>query len=180
MTPQGFFEATQLGDKIKAAGGFDFVYHDGLQRCYQTAIRLCSQARKDFGPRPWNMGPEFQGKPITKDSLARARDYITTNHGSHPPGGESFNDWYGDWMTFLAVQEYAHFGKKVGIVTHNRNIQTVYSIQGGQFSYKLYDCEGPGFLSVHVVDRGEIAPWNEKEIRPGIYLIRHAATSWGT
>ena len=83
-------------------------------------------------------------------------------------------------MAFLGNLTYGFAA--VGIVTHNRNIQYLYSLHEGEFIYKLYDVEGPGFCSVHYFDQrtGHIAPWGGKGVPRGIYLIRHGETSFGT
>ena len=159
----------------------DLVYHDHLSRCRDTANMICANVFvEDEGPRPWKMGSLFEGREIDEDSLQMARWYIKENIDAVPPGGEKFRRWIEDWMFWIKFLEIGH--SAVGIVTHNRNIQYLYSIFNGRFEYKLYDCRGPDFNSVHYYDRhtGSIAPWGRNDIPKGIYLIRHGETEWGT
>jgi broad specificity phosphatase PhoE len=168
----------RLGLDLRNLGRFDKVYHDGFQRSLVTARNLgCSDVKKHFGPRPWHMGPTFEGKEITEQSIERVRSYIDS--GLPPPKGETFYEWYSEWMTFLDVQGHPPVDKKIGIVTHNRNIQAVYATHRGRFHYPVYDCIGPDFLTIHVYQQGHIAPWNGKTLTNGIYLIRHGETEFG-
>lgn len=139
----------------------------------------CQISRQDDGSGPWNMGWLFEGHSITEESLDMARVYIRYANNI-PPGGESFRRWSMRWMEWLECLQIGF--ASVGIVTHNRNIQYLYSIHGGHFEYKLYDCDGPGFNSVHYYNRdlGLIAPWNGRGTPNGLYLLRHGETEWGT
>jgi len=162
-------------------GGLDAIYHDGLSRCRDTAMLLHPNVLvEDEGPGPWNMGNLFEGRPITEDSLRMARWYIQGNQYGQPPGGETFAKWQDRWLRFMLSLTFGWAA--VGVVTHNRNIQYLYSLHEGEFIYKFYDVDGPGFCSVHYFDQrtGLIAPWGGKWVPRGIYLIRHGETSWGT
>jgi broad specificity phosphatase PhoE len=179
-TEEGLAEARVLGDDLWRAGGLDVVGHDGLSRCKKTAKHLGFEKKKHFGARPWNMGPGFEGKEITPESLESAKWFWREHPYVEPAGGESFMDWYDDWMLFLEVQDNRARYNKIGIVTHNRNIQAVYATGPKGLHGPIYDQDGPDFLTVHVYSRGHIAPWNGQRTASGVYLIRHCATEWGT
>ena len=177
----GLLDAEILGDVLCDLGGFDLVIHDDLSRCRDTAYKMPSgrHLQNSLGPRPWRMGPTFEGEPITEGSIARAQLGISVDHKF--PGGERFSKWFGDWMTFITVMDYSYPKDRVAVVTHNRNIQSLYAtLPGYGFYQPHYDVEGPGFLSVHFYDRGWIAPWGGTNFPPGLYLIRHGETAWGT
>jgi broad specificity phosphatase PhoE len=125
------------------------------------------------------MGPGFEGKPVEYLSISNAQLLVATD--IPPTGGERFSEWVEDWETFIDVMNYSYPKDRVAVVTHNRNIQYLYSRRScGCFSPKLYDVAGPGFLSVHYYKDGYIAPWSERSFPPGLYLIRHGETAWGT
>ena len=125
------------------------------------------------------MGPEFEGEEIDRNSLDRARWFIFSRRT--PLKGEPFWSWLRDWMNYLDVTEGQRPpNSKIGIVTHNRNIQVLYAMGPDGFKYPVYDCDGPNFLSVHYYQDCHIAPWNGRNLPSGIYLIRHGETSWGT
>lgn len=175
-TYEGLVKAWKLGDKLH----FDAIYHDHLSRCDLTASAMRPRVMFEAEEAgPWNMGNLFEGREITEDSLKLASHYVTNPHVC-PPGGEPFQVYYERWMGWLRDLRVGF--ATVGIVTHNRNIQTVYAQQYGKFKYQMYDCHGPEFLSVHYYDRSanRIAPWGGNSIPRGIYLIRHCDTSWGT
>jgi len=156
----------------------DAVYHDRLQRCVDTAKSIKSNVQfESDGPLPWDMGELFEGREITEDSLHLARYYIQNPHG-HPPRGETFHTWTERWMGWLQNLKLGFAA--VGIVTHNRNIQYLYSLYKGKFHYNMYDVNGPNFCTVHFYDNGNIAPWGGVGTPNGIYLIRHGETEFGT
>lgn len=175
-TKKGLADALNLGPKLN----LDAIYHDNLSRCRLTALALCPNALFEAPEAgPWNMGELFEGREITPDSLNLATYYVTNPH-ARPPKGEPFQVYYDRWMGWLRDLKIGF--ATVGIVTHNRNIQTVYAQQYGKFCYQMYDCHGPDFLSMHYFDRAanRIAPWGGNATPRGIYLIRHGETSWGT
>jgi broad specificity phosphatase PhoE len=177
LTKQGMKQAFDLQLKL---GRLDMIYHDKLSRCRDTAAILRPEVlTEDEGPRPWNMGSLFEGREINKNSLTLARYYIQNPKGK-PPGGEAFCTWFSHWLGWIQALKVGFAA--VGVVTHNRNIQYLYARQTGNFLYKVYDCDGPDFCSVHYYDpkRKHIAPWGGSGVPRGIYLIRHGATSWGT
>jgi len=171
---------TENGERQAESIGIDLdaVYHDRLQRCVDTASRITANVQfVADGPLPWDMGELFEGREITEDSLNLARYYIQNPHGK-PPRGETFHTWRTRWMGWLQSLEIGFAA--VGIVTHNRNIQYLYSLYKGEFHYKMYDVDGPDFCTVHVYDRGHIAPWGWGHVPKGLYLIRHGETEFGT
>jgi broad specificity phosphatase PhoE len=175
LTREGRIQALDLYTEI---GKLDAIYSDGLSRCRDTAQILNPFVYFDSEESgPWRMGHLFEGREITDDSLNLAQHYIN-NPFVCPPGGETFQEYYERWMGWL--EDLKNGFAAIGVVTHNRNIQTAYACQHGEFSYQMYDCDGPGFCSVHYYDRGRIAPWGGKNVPKGIYLIRHGATEWGT
>ncbi len=178
LTRDGHTGAVWLG--LDFPEDFDLVIHDDLSRCRDTARVLYSDRylQNSIGPRPWHMGPMFEGKPITELSISNAQLMIATD--MTPTGGEKFSEWLDDWMTFIHVMDYSYPNERVAVVTHNRNIQTLYSMHNGEFNQKLYDVPGPSFLTVHVYNRGHIEPWGEVGFPPGLYIIRHGETAWGT
>lgn len=179
--PERVDEATKLAKPLN----LDECYHDGLERCAATARAITRLDRQDAiltadGPSPWNMGHTFQGKEITPSSILRAQDYATRKMFSCPPDGESFVDWSLRWHRFVRIVDMLAEDIRIGVVTHNRNIQYLYSIHGEQFYPKLYDVVGPDFLSVHVYHNGMIAPWIGNSSVSGLFITRHVETSWGT
>ena len=177
LNTAGFAQVKSLEQRL---GMLDRIYFDHLQRCRKTAEGLNPyQLKQDDGPRPWRMGRLFDGEVINDDSLNIARKFILSPE-LDPPGGEFFGKWSNEWLKWLQNLKYGHAA--VGIVTHNRNIQYLYSLYEGQFVYKLYDCVGPDYCSVHYFNpnTNHIAPWNYRYTPKGIYLIRHGETSFGT
>jgi broad specificity phosphatase PhoE len=124
------------------------------------------------------MGKQFEGNPITSQSLLWSQWYVRHPFIAPEHGGEPWQKWYDEWMHFLAHID--HTGSKIGVVTHNRNIQAVYATVDGKFQERLYNVSGPNFCTVHVYREGHAEPWDGKELKPGIYLIRHGETAWGT
>jgi broad specificity phosphatase PhoE len=178
LTSKGMVETCRLQHRL---GQLDMIYHDRLTRCRDTAVLLKPTVlHQTEGPLPWNMGELFEGREITEESLALARWYIQYDYHAAPRGGESFHDWAMRWYTWISHLNCGYAA--VGVVTHNRNIQYLYARQHGWFSYQMYDCIGPDFLSVHYYDphTGHIAPWGGRSVPRGIYLIRHAETEYGT
>jgi broad specificity phosphatase PhoE len=174
ITSGGKVKTERLGHRLR----LDIVYHDALSRCRDTANLLHPTTTVETdGPRPWRMGPQFEGWPITRESLRHAQFLVNNNHIC-PVGGEPFWWWYRDWTDW--IDRLHSGGLRVGVVTHNRNIQALYSRHGAVFSPRLYDRVGPEPLSVHVFSGGAVAPWGGRCTPPGIYLIRHAPTSFGT
>ena len=179
LSSKGYRAAEELGYRLRCWNEFDLVIHDDLSRCIDTAGALHSKRylQNSIGPRPWHMGPGFEGKPVDYLSISNAQLLIATD--MTPTGGEKFSEWLDDWITFVDVMDYSYPTDRVAVVTHNRNIQTLYSHHGGQFYQKLYDVEGPSFLTVHVYNRGHIELWGGVSFLPGLYFIRHAETSFG-
>ena len=173
LTDRGKRQAANL-----AGLELDAIYYDHLSRCRDTASLIGANVYfESSGPRPWNMGELFDGREITDDSLKLARYYIL-NPLAKPPKGEPFDRWAAWWLSWINGLKTG-FGA-VGVVTHNRNIQYLYSLHSDKFVYKLYDCDGPDFCTVHVYNMGHIAPWGGKGAPKGVYLIRHGETSFGT
>jgi broad specificity phosphatase PhoE len=159
-------------------GKLDAIYHDRLHRCRDTAYLLDPEVCfEDPGPEPWNMGQMFEGREITEVSLDLAKYYVR-NPYARPPGGETFAVWAFRWKSWIESLNPGYAA--VGVVTHNRNIQYLYSLYEGKFCPHLYDVDGPDFCTVHVYRDGHIAPWGGKHVPNGIYLIRHGETEYGT
>ncbi len=154
-----------------------FVYHDGLKRCKWTAKKLGWGTVLDGAPGPWKMGPFFEGREITEHNIDIAQTFVENPHVS-PLGGESFGRWLTNWMQWLTtLNPYL----RIAVVTHNRNIQALLSFQGNTFVPKLYNVPGPDFLDIYYTNfSGLIDEWNSRDNPPGIYLIRHVETEWGT
>ncbi len=176
-TERSLWDAFQLGGELP----LDIIYHDKLQRCRRTAeCMVADKLIETEGPRPWHMGPKFEGRDITEESLNRCRGLVIDSW-RQPFEGKSFHDWHIGWRMWMLIMGFEEKPtQRVGIVTHNRNIQALYATHNDVFYPHLYDTEGPDFLTVHVYQAGHIAPWNRKAVPNGIYLIRHAATGWGT
>jgi broad specificity phosphatase PhoE len=174
----GRVRSTLVGTRLRHAGGFDIIYHDHLSRCYDTARLIEAPVlAEDRHAGPWNMGQLFEGRPINEDSLRMARWYIVGNQDAVPPGGEPFKIWSRRWYRWVKNVEFGFAA--AAAVTHNRNIQYLYAMQGGEFDYSVYDCHGPDFCTVHVFNQrtGEIAPWGGRNLPAGfLYLIRHGDT----
>ena len=172
LTYEGYAEATNIYLPLSV------VYHDSLSRCRDTAECLAPDMMiESRGPRPWRMGTQFEGKEITEESIRHAQ-CLVSNPWDCPYDGEPFGRWYEMWLAWISRVQ--HGGKAIGVVTHNRNIQALYATHEGGLVPRLYNVDGPGFLTVHVYDRGHIAPWGGRWVPPGIYLIRHGETSFGT
>ena len=174
-TTAGLAKAAILSDRLR----LPIIYTDHLDRCRRTAQHLYPGVTGvDDGCGPWHMGPEFEGQEITPVSLAKAQFYSSQAQFVAPDGGESFFAWSTRWTEF--IDDLDRPSLPTGVVTHNRNIQYLYSRHNGRFYPKLYDVTGPDFLSVHVYQDGYIAPWDGRTMVNCLYLIRHANTSWGT
>ena len=179
LTAAGLGTAYALGAKLSEAGGLSLCFHDWLSRCRNTAEAVCSETIESHGPRPWRMGPAFEGHPITRLSINYAQ-FLAEHPEATPQGGEPFGRWYAEWMEWLSGDSLpVEYGAKLGIVTHNRNLQAISSTVNGHFDAGLYNCDGPGFCTVHFYKDGKLMPWNEKTLMPGVYLIRHGETSFG-
>lgn len=176
LNANGRRQVAELTERIKAAGGLDIVHHDWLSRDVDTAFHLANSLLTSRGPRPWKMGRKFEGNPITRESIRHAQ-WLVENPRVRPDGGETFWGWRRHWTHFLASLKP---DRKIGVVTHNRNIQLLYSMRCGRFDPKKYNCDGPPFCSVHVYDGHSICAWDGSPLTPGIYLIRHGETEWGT
>jgi broad specificity phosphatase PhoE len=176
LTVNGRSAAYWLGMMLSDAGGLTMCYHDWLSRSRDTAKGVCPITALDNGPRPWRMGRAFEGHPITRQSLLWAQWYACNPQADPGHGGEPFGEWYDEWMSWLDFPAEA----KIGVVTHNRNIQAVYSTVGGVFRPELYNCVGPGFCTVHFYRGGRIKPWDGQTLVNGVYLIRHGETIFGT
>ena len=173
-TGAGLSAAAELGRHLR----LDIVYHDRLSRDRDTAKALNPFLTLETdGPLPWHMGPQFEGQEITEGTL-KAAQFLACNPHICPIGGEAFGWWYERWTKWIDRLKDGRL--KVGVITHNRNLQVLYSRHGGCFYPKLYDCVGPSPLSVHVFSRGAAAPWGGCAQPPGVYIIRHAPTLWGT
>lgn len=174
-TLDGLWAARELGEKLK----LDVIYYDKLSRCRRTGQAIfVDQLIRTEGPRPWKMGPLFEGKDITPKSLLEAQ-FLVENPTIVPDQGESFGQWCNSWTNWIQTMDAFNEGS-TGIVTHNRNIQALYSFHNAIFYPHLYNVKGPAPLSVHYYYNGLIAPWNYRETPPGLYLIRHAPTNFGT
>lgn len=174
LTDQARIDSKALGKRLR----LDIIYHDVLSRCKDTARYLNPKEYlvQDSGPRPWSMGWQFEGKEITDESLAHAESLVKHPFDA-PMGGECFSSWYEHWIQWINGLRQ---DKAIGVVTHNRNIQALYSTHNGKFFYNLYNVIGPDFLSVHYYKDGSVAPWGEVGVPTGIYLIRHGETEYGT
>jgi broad specificity phosphatase PhoE len=177
LTEAGHEQAESLDAAIERAGGFDVVYHDWLSRSRETAQTICDTCVETHGPRPWRMGPNFEGWPITDWNLRWAEWYVR-HPGVEPPAGESWGHWYRGWMDWLATfKDTDHI---VGVVTHNRNIQAVIASPNGQFNEPLYNVVGPDYCTVYRWDGRQATRWLGERLQPGVYLIRHGETEFGT
>lgn len=172
-TEAGLEAALDLGEQLHC----DLICHDYLSRCKDTAEAMHPKAlSQSMGPRPWRMGPGFEGWPITPEGLRHAQ-YLVEHPKKVPTDGESFLSWYTHWTDWVDALDPQ--GRTWGVVTHNRNIQALYSRVNGWFDPKVYNCVGPEPLSVHKFSEGVLTPW-DGTVTSGIYLIRHAETEWGT
>lgn len=176
VTKEGRRLASHVGWQLRKAGGLDICYHDWLSRCRDTAVEMGCPTEEVTGPRPWRMGLSFEGHPVTRGSINFAQFMVVYDY-LIPQGGESFGAWFKEWTTWLNSRLSS---ARVGVVTHNRNIQAVYATVGGVFFPELYDSGGPQFCTVHHYNGSGIQPWDGKELTQGVYLIRHAETTWGT
>jgi len=176
LNEDGTDQAFYFGKRLP----LNIVYCDHLKRCKETASYLSQISIISSGPLPWRMGPNFEGKPITEDSLQMARRYIMEPCIT-PLGGEAFHYWYTRWIEWVRdLDRICPANKRVGVVTHNRNIQALYATgPDGRFNYEKYDCAGPDFCSAHLYHKGYIAPWNGNLVN-GLYMIRHSETEFGT
>ena len=176
-TEDGLKDAMRLGGRLRLG----VIYHDSLSRCRRTAVAMSPYSTVETdGPRPWKMGPLFEGHEITPESIINSQ-WQVENPWIFPLGGEQFGRWLWDWKEWISMVDMDRLlvRERKGVVTHNRNIQALYSRHSDTFYPKLYNAVGPSPLTVHVYSKGHIAPWNGKDV-PGLYLIRHAPTEWGT
>jgi len=181
LTELGLSGAIYLGSQLEEKERkLALVYHDWLSRSADTAKAICPlTSMSRYGCRPWRMGPAFEGNPITPESIRHAQWFAENMH-EQPNGGEPFGNWYTEWMGWLNnLSDVTH--EPMGVVTHNRNIQAVYSTVEGKFVPELYNAVGPDFLSVHEYKHRRIVPWDGGVLAKGaVYIIRHGETSFGT
>ncbi len=179
LTEAGLGKAYETGAVLNAAGGLTVCYHDWLSRDRDTANAICDFTIESRGPRPWRMGKSFEGYPITAESIRWAQWLVENPTLNLDPTGEPWLAWYEEWRKWLSAINDSCVSS-VGIVTHNRNIQAIYSTVKGEFRPEFYNCDGPGFCSIHFYDGLTIVPWVGDKLVTGIYLVRHGETEWGT
>lgn len=129
----------------------------------------------------------LEGAPVNPGTIG-AVQYYTEHSDERPPGRSAYSgrpaDTFGEWARrwFAVVRELsrqAALGKRVAIVTHNRNIHAMASLDAeGQIDPELMNQAGPGPNTVHVMTDTGLKEWNGEWIRPGVYLVRHAETDW--
>lgn len=188
---EGFDDVVRLARMAKDRGGFDVIYHDSQWRTFLTAIIYSSVI-------PWakikNIGTcgqsqalgELEGQPVNAETISRTQ-YLTEHPDEIPPGrsscstrdGESFNHFLERWFDLVEeLEDEASVGKRVALVTHNRNIHLMDSLRtDGTVDTEQMNAPGPAPNTIHRLDRG-VREWTGDWIREGVYFIRHAETSW--
>lgn len=181
-----------LAQKVAESGGFDVIYHDNQWRTFLTALVYHGEM-----PRALlvNVGLDGQsqalgsleGEMVTPQTIA-AVQYFTEHPDERPPGlapcstrlPDTFGEWARRW--FAIVEELgrqALLGKRVAIVTHNRNIHALASLDvDGDVDSDLMNQAGPGPNTIHTMTDQGLKEWDGSWIKPGVYLVRHAETAW--
>jgi len=176
LTKAGVFHAKATATALNKAGKLDLVYHDWLSRDRDTARIICPITSETRGPRPWKMGKLFEGNPITAEGIRWAQWFVENPWVAPDFGGEPWSKWYDEWMAFL---KSLPLDGRVGVVTHNRNIQAVLATHGGRFIPDEYNCDGPNFCWVYHYDGDAAERWVGEPLKNGVYLVRHGETSYG-
>jgi len=189
---EGFGDVMSLARMVRDRGGFDVIYHDSQWRTFLTAIIYSSVI-------PWaeirNVGicgqsqalGELEGQPVNAETIARAQ-YYTENPDVVPTGRspvstrdpESFNAFLARWFDLVEeLEDEASVGKRVALVTHNRNIHLMDSLAGdGSVDTERMNAPGPAPNTIHRLEPYSVVEWTGEWIREGVYFIRHAETSW--
>jgi broad specificity phosphatase PhoE len=181
-----------LARRVKDRGGFDVIYHDNQWRTFLTAlvysaimpeakianVGMCGQSQA--------LG-ELEGQPVNEDTIARMQHFIV-NPNERPPGrsscstrdGETFTEYRTRWLDLVEdLNDEASVGKRVAIITHNRNIHMLDSLgPGGEVDLHLMNAPGPAPNTIHRLEGAGVKEWNGSWIKEGVYLIRHAETEW--
>lgn len=178
LNEAGVEQVRALGKARGRLRGEVTCFHDWLSRCRDTALAVSFRRVVSRGPRPWRMGPGFEGWPITGESIRHAQ-YLVEHPNVVPTGGECFYAWYDSWMNWVEWLHYANLGARC-VVTHNRNIQALYATVEGKFRPELYNVDGPSYCSLHSYSNGAIRPVDD-DFMPwgGVLLIRHGETDFG-
>jgi len=129
----------------------------------------------------------LEGEPVNAQTVAAVQFY-TEHPGERPPGLSRYStrppDTFGEWSErwFGIVRELgrqAALGKRVAIITHNRNIHALASLGAeGRIDPDLMNQAGPGPNTIHMMTDQGLKEWGGEWIRAGVYLVRHAETTW--
>ncbi len=200
-TPEGLAEFRPIAEKLAAHGGLDEIYHDDQQRTIETAKVLQEvmpgATLHDVGTAGQSQAlGKWEGQPVDEKALATMR-HLVENPDVVPSDrspdstrdGESFNQYLDRFLPLVdALKKKAEAeGKAIGLVTHNRNIQTINArlaeagaknLYGKRVDESVMDQPGPEVGTVNKVIDHATEDWSEKKITPGLYLIRHARTAF--
>lgn len=129
----------------------------------------------------------LEGQPVNSETVA-AVQYYTEHQDERPPGispystrpPDTFREWSERWFRIVReLGRQAAMGKRVAIVTHNRNIHALASLDAeGQIDPDLMNQAGPGPNTIHVMTDQGLKEWKGEWIGSGVYLVRHAETTW--
>lgn len=191
-TKRGLDDVAVLARRVADAGGFDDIYHDNQWRTLLTALVYHAEMPK---ARLVNVGYAGQsqalggleGQPVNDMTIAQVQYY--TEHPDVRPEGvspyatrlaDTFNEWLERWLLVVEwLQLEAADGKRVGIVTHNRNIHALSSLGPfGTIDPDKMNQSGPAPNTIHMYEDGQVREWGGEWLRPAVYFVRHAETSW--
>lgn len=200
LNAEGKAEAEAQAKQLASLGGFDEIYHDNQKRTKETAgafkRAMPKAVLRTTGVRSQSQAlGQFEGQPVTPETLAAMQDMVENPDKRPGPGGpestrkpETFNEFL---QRYLPLVDELHAkaqkeGKAIALITHNRNIITEdarLAKQGEEGRGRSVDPEvmrgkGPETGSVNKVIDHATEDWTGKPIDPGLYLIRHAQTDW--
>lgn len=181
-----------LARQVADRGGFDVIYHDNQWRTLLTALVYHAEMPKALLV---NLGADGQsqalgqleGRPVTPETIALVQ-YYTEHPNERPPGrslysgreGQPFGEWARQWFRVVSeLSRQARLGKRVAIVTHNRNIHALACLgPGGSLDPVAMNQPGPAPNTIHYSTDDGLREWKGEWIRPAIYYVRHAETEW--
>lgn len=188
----GLSDVESLARQVAECGGFDLIYHDNQWRTLLTALVYHAEMPKTLLVNVGAAGQsqalgELEGADVTPETIALVQHY-TENPDVRPPGmsrysgrpGQPFGEWARQWLGVVGeLTRQAEMGKRVAIVTHNRNIHAMDSLgSNGLPDPAKMNHAGPGPNTIHYSAGGRLLEWKGEWIRPGVYYVRHAETEW--
>lgn len=188
----GLADVEVLARYVADRGGFDVIYHDDQWRTFLTALVYHAEMPHALFVNLGRDGQsqalgELEGAEVTGETVAVVQHY-TQHPDERPPGrsrysgreAQTFGEWVRQWFRVVSeLSRQAALGKRVAVVTHNRNIHAVACVgPGGTLDPNLMNQPGPAPNTIHYSTDEGLREWRGEWIRPAVYFVRHAATEW--